>query len=155
MYGNDNEDGAQHEPRNIMIERLLKPYNDALNFPDHVLMGIYRLPRRLLLNQIDMLWPALERPTRRHVALPVVVRITNALRFFAKSDFQTEVADLSLTSQPCVSRDLTEVTSQWQVKWDSRWYYILIKDTGSLVYILNTDTGMTGRVPIKESSLQF
>lgn len=25
---------------NIMIERLLKPYDDALNFLDHILMGI-------------------------------------------------------------------------------------------------------------------
>lgn len=104
----DNEDGEQH--RNVMIERLLKPHDDALNFPDHVLMSVYRLPRRLILNLIDVLRPALERPTRRHGALPVVVQITNALRFFAKGDFQTEVAGLSLTSQPCISRNLTEVT---------------------------------------------
>lgn len=55
MYGNYNEDEEQHEHRNIMNERLLKPYDKALNFPDHVLIGIYRLPRRIILNLIDIL----------------------------------------------------------------------------------------------------
>ncbi len=51
LYGNDNEDGEQHKHRNIMIERLLKLYDDALLFLDR-LMGIYQLPRRLILNVI-------------------------------------------------------------------------------------------------------
>ena len=45
LYGNDKEDGEQHEHQNIMTERLLKPYDDTLNFMDHVLMGLYRLQR--------------------------------------------------------------------------------------------------------------
>lgn len=98
------------EKRNLMVERLLRPHNDMLNFSDRVLMSFYRLPRHLILNLVEELRPALERPTRRHGALPVVMQVTNALRFFAKGDFQTEVASLSSVSQPCISRNLMEVT---------------------------------------------
>ena len=35
-------------------------------------------------------------------------------------------------------------------KWIER---AVVMDTGSLMYILNTDTDITGRVPIEESSL--
>ncbi|KAL2085779.1 hypothetical protein ACEWY4_019099 [Coilia grayii] len=98
------------EKRNLMVERLLRPHNDMLSFPDHVLISFYRLPRHLILNLVEELRPALERPTRRHGALPVVMQVTNALRFFAKGDFQTEVASLSSVSQPCISKNLMEVT---------------------------------------------
>ena len=107
----DNEDEDEHDNRNLMTERLLRPHNDALHFPDHILISLYRLPRQLILNLVAELRPALERPTRRHGALPVVVQVTNALRFFAKGDFQTEVASLSSVSQPCISRNLREVTN--------------------------------------------
>lgn len=95
LYGNDN-DMEQHDHQNIMIERLLKLYDDAFNFPDHVFMVIYRLTRRFILTLIDVLRPALERSTCRHGALSVIVQITNALCFFTES----EDADLSLTLQP-------------------------------------------------------
>ncbi len=57
-----------------------------------------------------MLRHALERNTRRHGALAVVIQLTNALWVFfcAKGDFHSEVADLSFTSQPCIPRSLTE-----------------------------------------------
>lgn len=58
LYGSYNEDGEQHEHRKIIIERLLLySYNDAFNFPDHVLMVIYQLPRRFILNMINVLRP--------------------------------------------------------------------------------------------------
>ncbi|XP_041961997.1 putative nuclease HARBI1 isoform X2 [Alosa sapidissima] len=104
----DNED--EHINRNVMAERLLRPHNDVLNFPDRVLISFYRLPRHLILNLVKELRPVLERPSRRHGALAVLVQVTNALRFFAKGDFQTEVASLSSVSQLCISRNLMEVT---------------------------------------------
>lgn len=36
LYGNNSKDEEQHEHRNMMIESLLKPYDDELNFPEHV-----------------------------------------------------------------------------------------------------------------------
>ncbi|CAL8361431.1 unnamed protein product [Arctogadus glacialis] len=48
----------------------------------------------MILGLAEELRPFLERPTRRHGALPVVVQLTNALRLFAKGDFQSEVADI-------------------------------------------------------------
>ncbi|CAL8398229.1 unnamed protein product [Boreogadus saida] len=50
----------------------------------------------MILDLAEELRPFLERPTRRHGALPVVVQLTNALRLFAKGDFQSEVADIEL-----------------------------------------------------------
>ena len=42
----DNED--EHINRNIMAERLLRPHNDVLNFPDHILISFYRLLRHYI-----------------------------------------------------------------------------------------------------------
>lgn len=95
--------------RNLMIERLLRDENDVLNFPDDMLIANYRMPRGMIIGLVNTLRPALARRTRRHGALPVVLQVTSALRFFAKGDFQTELADLSLTSQPSRSRNLAEV----------------------------------------------
>ena len=81
----DNEDEDEHKNRNVMTERLLRLHNDVLHFPDHMLISHYRLPRQLILNLVEELRPALERPARRHGAFPVVVQVINALRFFAKT----------------------------------------------------------------------
>uniref|UniRef100_A0A8C5AJ18 Putative nuclease HARBI1 n=1 Tax=Gadus morhua TaxID=8049 RepID=A0A8C5AJ18_GADMO len=88
---------------------LLIDPNDVLRFGDTTLISRYRLPRAMILGLAEELRPFLERPTRRHGALPVVVQLTNALRLFAKGDFQSEVADIGKLSQPAVSRYLTEV----------------------------------------------
>ena len=63
----------------------------------------------MILRLSEQLRPALERPTRRNGALPVLIQVTNALRIFAKGDFQTEVGDLSGVSQSAVSKNLTQV----------------------------------------------
>ena len=73
LYDNEDEDG--HLNRNVMAERLPRPHNVTLHFPDYILILFYRLPRHFILNLVEELRPALERPTRRHGALAV----TNAL----------------------------------------------------------------------------
>lgn len=40
LYSYDNEDGEQFEHQNIMTDKLLESHDYALNFPEHVLMGI-------------------------------------------------------------------------------------------------------------------
>ena len=95
--------------RNMFVERLLSDPNDVLRFGDTTLISRYRLPRAMILGLAEELRPFLERPTRRHGTLPVGVQLTNALRLFAKGDFQSEVADIGKLSQPAVSRNLTEV----------------------------------------------
>ena len=80
----DNED-EEHHDSNLRAERLLRPH-DVLHFPDHILISFHRLPRNL--NLVEEFHPALEMPTLRHRALPVIVQVTNALCFFfAKGDF--------------------------------------------------------------------
>ncbi|KAL2102384.1 hypothetical protein ACEWY4_001552 [Coilia grayii] len=101
----------QQRNRNLFIERQLVDQNDVLRFDDKTLINRYRLPRAMILQLADKLRPDLERPTRRHGALPVILQLTNALFFFAKGDFQTEIADMSKTSQPSMSKNLTEVAT--------------------------------------------
>ena len=72
------------------------------------LIDRYRFPRAMILQLAEQLRPALERPTRRRGALPVVVQLTSALRLFAKGDFQSEVADMAKMSQLAISRNMTK-----------------------------------------------
>lgn len=70
----------QHEHWTVMIKRPLKPYDDTLNFLDHVLMAyIDCQDNQFWIWSTCSVW--LWRPTRRRGALPVVVKITNALGF--------------------------------------------------------------------------
>lgn len=101
----------RRENRNLYIERAMRDPGDVLRFDDHILISRYRLPRHVIIALTEQLRPTLERPTRRHGALPVITQVTNALRFFAKGDFQSEVADLSYISQPAMSRNLEEVAT--------------------------------------------
>ena len=50
----DNEDKDQHN-RNVMSERLPRPRNDFLNFPDHILISFCRLQRHYILNLVEEL----------------------------------------------------------------------------------------------------
>ena len=50
----DNDDEDQHN-RNVMSERLPRPRNDFLNFPDHISISFYRLLRHYILNLVDEL----------------------------------------------------------------------------------------------------
>ena len=72
------------------------------------LIDRYRFPRAMILQLAEQLRPALERPTRRRGALPVVVQLTSALRLFAKGDFQREVADMAEMSQPAIYFNMTK-----------------------------------------------
>ena len=67
--------------RNMFVERLLSDPNDVLRFGDTTLISRYRLPWAMILGLAEELRPFLERPTRRHGALPVVVKLTNASAF--------------------------------------------------------------------------
>ena len=51
----DNEDEDQHNT-NVMSERLPRPRNDFLNFPDHILISFYRLQRHSILNLVEELF---------------------------------------------------------------------------------------------------
>lgn len=101
----------RREYRNLYVERAMVDPGDVLRFDDRVLISRYRLPRHVIIQLAEHLRPKLERPTRRHGALPVILQLTNALRFFAKGDFQSEVADLAKVSQPAVSKNLEEVAT--------------------------------------------
>ena len=68
----ENEDNQNS--RNLYIERLLSDPDDVLHFDDKTLINRHRFPRAMILQLVEQLRPALERATRRHRALPVVVQ---------------------------------------------------------------------------------
>ena len=50
----DNEGEDQHN-RNVVSERLPRPRNDFLNFPDHILISFYCLQRHYIMNLVEEL----------------------------------------------------------------------------------------------------
>ncbi len=94
-----------------MVERLLEDPEDVLHLDDKTFISNYRLPHNRNCNQ--HYWDQ----QKRHGALLVVVQVTNALRFFAKSDFQSEVAIVYLISSwrsaGCLVTDLRVDCRAW------------------------------------------
>ncbi len=99
-----------------MVERLLEDPEDVLHFDDKTLISNYRLLRNMILQLAQVLQPALQRPTKASRSITgCSVQVTNALRFFfvfffAKGDFQSEVAFVYLISSSrsvgCLVTDL-------------------------------------------------
>ncbi len=118
-----------------MVERLLEDPEDVLHFDDKTFISNYRLPHVMGWENAIYEFPENSGlPTyrlphnrncnqhywdqqKRHGALLVVVQVTNALRFFAKSDFQSEVAFVYLISSwrsaGCLVTDLRVDCRAW------------------------------------------
>ncbi|XP_064605835.1 putative nuclease HARBI1 [Liolophura sinensis] len=100
------------ERRTIRRERVFRDRThplDVLNDGDVV--ARYRLDRRSILQVVDFLTPALERPTNRNHAIPVVLQVLTALRYYASGSFQSLVSDLHGISVPSTSRIVRSVTT--------------------------------------------
>ena len=61
----------------MCIESRLEDPNNVKQFSNETLINLYRLPREMILRLSEQLRPALERPTRRNSALPVLIQVTN------------------------------------------------------------------------------
>ncbi|XP_064596850.1 putative nuclease HARBI1 [Liolophura sinensis] len=100
------------ERRTIRRERVFRDRThplDVLNGGDVV--ARYRVDRRAFLQVVDFLTPALERPTNRNHAIPVVLQVLTALRYYASGSFQSLVSDLHGISVPSTSRIVRSVTT--------------------------------------------
>ena len=94
--------------------RRERVFRDRLNvmdcYNDEHIISRYRLDRESIFGLVDVLTPTLERPTLRNYAIPPLLQILIALRFYAKGGFLSEIADIHGVSRSSVSRIITNVT---------------------------------------------
>ena len=74
------------------------------------LIDKYRLDAECILDVLETIGPDLERRTARTHAIPAIVQLTTALRFFATGSFQRECGDIHGLSKPSVSRCIDAVS---------------------------------------------
>lgn len=94
--------------------RIPKTFRDRLNpldyMDDETIISNYRLDRGSIFELISELKSQLEHPTSRSHSLPVSLQICVALRYFAKGDFLSEVADVHGLSRMSISRCIHSVS---------------------------------------------
>ena len=81
--------GGNRQERNVYRESRLEDPNNVKQFSNETLINLYRLPREMILRLSEQLRPALERPTRRNSALPVLIQVTNKVASVMKMLLQT------------------------------------------------------------------
>ena len=52
LYDHEEE---EHHNRNVTAERLPRPHNNVVDFPEHILISFYHLQRDLILNFVEEL----------------------------------------------------------------------------------------------------
>lgn len=80
-------------------------------FTDYELIARYRFPRRTVLELTDLIRNAVQHPTSRSCAIPAHTQVFTTLRFLAKGEYLSEVADIHGISISSASRIITNVTS--------------------------------------------
>ncbi|XP_052239757.1 putative nuclease HARBI1 [Dreissena polymorpha] len=78
-------------PRERRLFRQRKGFSDLR---DAEILSRYRLDRQSIYRLVDLLRDDLQKPTRRSKSIPVLTQVLVSLRYLAKGDFLSEVADL-------------------------------------------------------------
>ncbi|XP_052270434.1 putative nuclease HARBI1 isoform X2 [Dreissena polymorpha] len=78
-------------PRERRLFRQRKGFSDLR---DAKILSRYRLDRQSIYRLVDLLRDDLQKPTRRSKSIPVLTQVLVSLRYLAKGDFLSEVADL-------------------------------------------------------------
>ncbi len=96
-----------------MVDILLVDPEDVLHFDDITLVSNYRLLHNMILQLAQELQPALQRPTKSSWNITGCSAndycLTGWLLFFAKGDFQSEVAFVYLGSSRSVGCLVTDL----------------------------------------------
>ncbi|XP_058878905.1 putative nuclease HARBI1 [Acipenser ruthenus] len=91
--------------------RILRPRPTYLDLTPMQVLRRYRLDSGTITELCDMLNSELESTTARSHAIPVPVKVTAALHFYATGAIQTTAGDRSGISQSSMSKMLTDVTN--------------------------------------------
>ena len=96
--------------RALRRERVFRDRANPLEFGDDEIVRKFRLPRREIMNLIDLLSEDLEPQSNRNNPVPVALQVCAALRFYASGSFQAALGDSCGLSQPTLSRIITKFT---------------------------------------------
>lgn len=103
------------EEVNRRVWRRQRVFRDRLHpfdiYDDTDLISRYRMPRHVLMEVIDLIRDRVEHPTNRSHAIPAVLQVLCAMRYYATGSFQLVTGDLGNISQPSVSRIIRRVSS--------------------------------------------
>ncbi|MGH0165421.1 UNVERIFIED_CONTAM: hypothetical protein FKN15_053481 [Acipenser sinensis] len=91
--------------------RIIRPRPTYLDLTPMQVLHRYRLDSGTITELCDMLNSELESTTARSHAIPVPVKVTAALHFYATGAIQTTAGDRSGISQSSMSKMLTDVTN--------------------------------------------
>lgn len=89
--------------------------NPIDNFTDIELIARYRFPSRTITRLTDLIKDRVQHPTSRSHAIPALVQVLVTLRFLAKGDYLSEVADTHGISLSSASRIIHIVRSVFSV----------------------------------------
>ncbi|XP_005994811.1 putative nuclease HARBI1 [Latimeria chalumnae] len=92
-------------------ERVYKTRFNFLGMADDQVVRLYRLNTEAIRDLCEVLKTDLESATFRSHALPVHVKVTAALNFYALGTFQTPAGDAAGISQSSMSRCVSQVTA--------------------------------------------
>ena len=103
----------QQQQQNIRKQRVFRDRLHPLDaYDDAEIITRYRLPRHRITNLYDLIGEELEPQTQRNHAIPAMIQIFCALRYFACGSFQTVVGDGLGIHRSSVSRIVTKVTDK-------------------------------------------
>nr|XP_022311005.1 putative nuclease HARBI1 [Crassostrea virginica] len=98
--------------RALRRERVFRDRGNPIdNFTDIELIARYRFPSRTILSLTDLVRDRVQHPTSRSHAIPALVQVLTTLRFLAKGDYLSEVADMHGISLSSASRIIHSVCS--------------------------------------------
>ena len=105
-----NEERAKN--RRVMKPRIFRDRLHPLDaYDDEEIRKRYRLTRQLILTLHDMIQHEIEPQTNRNMAVPAILQIFIALRYYACGSFQVVVGDSIGVHRSTVSRIITRVTA--------------------------------------------
>ncbi|KAK6474628.1 putative nuclease HARBI1 isoform X1 [Huso huso] len=105
----DIEQRQRIRSRRYPPERVYKQTVSFLVLPDSGCIQRFRINKQTVADLCSILSFDLEPRSRVSTALPVAVKVTAALFFYATGTFQTPVSDIAGMSQSCFSRCLHQV----------------------------------------------
>ena len=97
--------------RRLVRPRVFRDRTHPLDmYDDEEIRRRYRLTRQLIMSLHDIIGPGLEPDTNRNHAVPAILQLFTALRYYATGTFQNVVGDNSGIHRSTVSRIITRVT---------------------------------------------
>ena len=103
---------VNEQRRHLRRPRIFRDRTHPLDSYSDEEIRRYRLTRKLIMELTDTIGPDLEPSTNRSHAVPAMLHIFAALRYYATGTFQNVVGDNSGLHRSTISRIITKVTNR-------------------------------------------